>query len=162
MLYEFSFQFHFLDLFKILMFVLPICMCFFSNIFESKLIRTGIILIALLMGTLILIVFFINPVCSYREIKKNINEGNISVVEGEVNNFETPVNAFVGHNSESFTVDGIEFCYYGTENYGYSKFLCDGGVITGNGQKLRITYCEDSFTGELVICCIEEMTNIGT
>ena len=51
----------------------------------------------------------------------------------------------------------MNFCYYGTENYGYSKFLCNGGVVTGNGQKLRITYCENPFNGELVICYIEKL-----
>lgn len=157
MLYEFGFQFHISDLVKVGIFVLPFCIYLFSSIFESKVVRVSIITFALLISIFILVVFYIMPVCSYLEIKQNINKGNVFIVEGEVNNFETPTSSWGGHNSESFTIDGVEFCYFGTENYGYSQFLCDGGVITGNGQKLRITYCSDRFYDELVICRIKEL-----
>ena len=91
------------------------------------------------------------------KIKQNINTGNIYIVEGEVSNFHTPGSSFGGHDSESFSIGNVNFCYYGTENYGYCKFLCNGGVVTGNGQKLRITYCNDPLTDELVICYIEKL-----
>lgn len=156
MLYEFGFQIHILDVFKVLIFILPFCMFLFSSRFK-KIIRLIIIALACFISIFFLIVFYIQPICSYWEIKQNIATGDVYTIEGEVSNFETPEDSLGGHNSESFTIDNIEFCYYETENYGYSKFLCNGGIVTGNGQKLRITYCNDPLTDELVICYIEKL-----
>ena len=153
MLYEFGFQIHLSDIFKVLIFILPVCMFLFSSRFE-KVIRLIIIALACFVSVFVLIVFYIQPICSYCEIKQNIARGDVYTVEGEVSDFETPEDSFGGHNSESFTINNVEFSYYGTENYGYSRFLCNGGVVTGNGQKLRITYCNDPLTDELVICSI--------
>lgn len=113
--------------------------------------------VALIVGIIFLIAFYIQPLYSYWDIKQDISKGNVYTVEGEVTDFETPESSFGGHNSESFTIDDIKFCYYGTEDYGYSKFLCDGGVVTGDGQTLRIIYCNDPFTDEVVICYIERL-----
>ena len=157
LLYEFGYQIHLLDIFKILFFTLPFCLFLFSSCFDKKTIRLIIIFFASVLCVLFLITFFVRPIFSYLKIKQNISEGNIYAVEGEVKNFDTPKDCFGGHDSESFVIDNVSFRYYGTENYGYSDFLCNGGVITGNGQKLRITYCKDPFTDELVICYIEKL-----
>ena len=157
MLYEFRYQFHLIDIFKVLFFILPFTLYLFSSCFNKKILRSIIIVFAAFLLIFFLIIFCIIPICSYIKIKQNIDKGNIYTVEGEVSNFDTPENAFGGHDSESFTINNVNFCYYGTENYGYSKFLCNGGVITGNGQKLRIAYCEDPFNGELIICRIEKL-----
>ena len=90
------------------------------------------------------------------QIKERLDKGDVCIVEGEVNNFVTE-STLSGHCSESFEIADVFFCYYNTENYGYSTFLSDGGVVIGNGQKLRITYCEDPLTKDIVICRIEEM-----
>lgn len=156
MLYEFGYQFHILDIFKVLFFILPFCLYIFSSCFDNKIIRLIIVVLALFLIIFFLVMFCVKPICSYMKIKQNIDTGNIYIVEGEVSDFNTPESSFGGHDSESFTIDDVNFCYYGTENYGYSKFLCNGGVVTGNGQKLRITYCNDPFTDELVICYIEK------
>lgn len=156
MLYEFGFQIHISDMVKVLIFILPFCMFLFSGCFK-KTIRLVIIALACFISIFFLIVFYIKPICSYWEIKQNISKGYIYTVEGEVSNFETPEDILGGHDSESFTINNVRFCYYETENYGYSKFLCNGGVVTENGQKLRITYCNDPLTDELVICYIEEL-----
>lgn len=157
MLYEFGYQFHTSDIFKVLFFILPFCLFLFSKCFDKKIIRFMIDVFAVFLVVFFIILFCVMPICSYLKIKQNIDTGNIYIVEGEVNDFNTPESAFGGHDSESFTINNTQFCYYGTENYGYSKFLCSGGVVTGNGQKLRITYCKDPFTNELVICYIERL-----
>ncbi len=156
MLYEFGYQFHILDIFKVLCFALPFCIFLFSNCLDAKILRLICIVFAVLLIVFFLVMFFVMPIYSYTKIKQNIDTGNVYTVEGEVSNFSTPENTFGGHDCEAFAINDVNFCYYGTENYGYSKFLCNGGVITGNGQKLRITYCEDPFNGELVICYIEK------
>lgn len=157
MLYEFGYQFHILDIFKVLFFILPFCLYLFSNCFDAKIFRLICVIFAVFLLVFFLVMFCVMPICSYMKIKRNIDTGNIYIVEGEVSDFNTPESSFGGHDSESFTINNVNFCYYGTENYGYSKFLCNGGVVTGNGQKLRITYCKDSFTDELVICYIENL-----
>lgn len=156
-LYEFRFHFHLSDIFKILIFVLPICIYLFSGTFEKKIAQFFTKAFAVVISTVILVIFFARPIYSYWKIKQYVAENSVLVVQGEVSNFETPTNSFGRHDSESFTISDVEFCYYGIENYGYSLFLCNGGVVTGNGQKLRITYCEDPFTSELVICRIEKI-----
>lgn len=157
MLYEFGYQFHIIDIFKVLCFILPFSLYMFSNCIDKKIVRFIIILCSVVLSIFIIFVFMIGPILSYWEIKQNIDNGSIYVVEGEVTNFESPETPVCGHDSESFTIGNVNFCYYGTENYGYSKFLRNGGVITGNGQKLRITYCNDPFTNELVICSIQRI-----
>ena len=155
MLYEFGYHLHTLDIFKVLFFILPFCLYLFSKYFDTKIIRLIIVIFAVFLIVFFLVIFCVGPICSYMKIKQNIETGNINIVEGEVSEFHTPESYFGGHDSESFTINNVNFCYYGTENYGYSKFLCNGGVVTGNGQKLRITYCNDPYSGELVICYIE-------
>lgn len=158
-LYEFGFHLHLLDLTKILVFILPFSIYLFTSTSANVVVRVVGRFLAAFISVSVFIILFIGPIYAFSKIKGSINEGNFCVVEGEVCNFKTPENAFGGHESESFTINGKNFCYYGTENYGYAKFLCNGGVITGNGQKLRITYCNDPFTGEVVICYIEEAEN---
>jgi hypothetical protein len=90
------------------------------------------------------------------EIKNSIESGNVCIVEGEVCNFQSPSSSWKGHEIESFDINGITFSYAGDANYGYCKFRCDGGVIQGNGQKLRITYYVHTPTDEeKTICKIE-------
>ena len=157
MLYEFGFQIHLIDIFKALILVLPFCIYAFGSTIENKIIYFITVIFAIVIATVIVYILYVAPICSYWKIKQYVNEGKTSVVEGEVSNFESPASSWGGHDSESFTINDVEFCYYGKENYGYTKFLCDGGVVTGNGQKLRITYCKDPFTNKLVICSIQEV-----
>ena len=57
--------------------------------------------------------FYVMPISSYTKIKQNIDTGNIYIVEGEVSNFSTPENAFGGHDSESFTINNVNFATMG-------------------------------------------------
>lgn len=155
MLYEFAFKFHFFDLLRLLFWILPFCIWGFAETLKSKIIRRVLTMLAGLLLIVLFVFLLVMPVRSYFIIKEKIKIGDVQVVEGEVSNFETPPTNNVGHGSESFEINGVSFDYNEMENYGYSTFLCAGGVITGNGQRLKITYCYDSFQAKNVICYIE-------
>ncbi|MCM1364497.1 MAG: hypothetical protein NC122_01090 [Faecalibacterium sp.] len=61
-----------------------------------------------------------------------------SVVEGEVSGFNTP--SALGHDVESFYINDEFFSYSNSVGPGYSQTKVFGGCVTGNGQKLRISY----------------------
>lgn len=156
MLYEFGFQLHFSDIFKLLAFILPICLYLISCCLNNKIAKYIVLLFSILCVLLIFFILIIFPLYSYHQIKNHIKEDNLITVEGSVSQFESPEHSTGGHNSESFSINGVDFIYYGNENYGYSTFLCDGGIIKGNGQELKISYCYDPITKEKVICFIQQ------
>ncbi len=156
MLYEFSLNFHLLDIFKILIFVFPFTFYLFSATVEHKVVRRIMILFTTLLSVLIVVVMIVLPIYSYLGIKRSIQEGKLLSCEGVVSDFTSPKHHSWGsRDSESFKINDTEFSYGGDETYGYSKFSCNGGVIKGNGQKLKISYCYDPVTEEKVICYIE-------
>lgn len=155
MLYEFGFQFHFINLLKLFAFILPVSLYLLSGAIDKKAAKHITQALSILFALFLLFFLIICPLYSYCEIKRYIKEDKLLTVEGEVSEFESPENSAGGHNSESFMVNKVTFTYYGKESYGYSMFLCDGGVIKGNGQKLKISYCYDPITKEKVICFIQ-------
>lgn len=65
--------------------------------------------------------------------------GDYSIIEGEVENF-IPM-PYEGHANEKFDINGVVFEY--SNNLvvtGYNKTKYHGGVITKNGQRLKIGY----------------------
>lgn len=155
MLYEFGFQFHFINLLKLFAFILPVSLYLLSGAIDNKAAKHITQALSVLFTLFLLFFLIICPLYSYCEIKRYIKEDKLLTVEGRVSEFESPENSAGGHNSESFTINKVTFTYYGNESYGYSKFLCDDGVIKGNGQKLKISYCYDPITKEKVICFIQ-------
>ena len=83
-------------------------------------------------------------------------QGNYEIVEGYVENF-TPVYR-PGHNFESFDINGVSFSY-SEHNIqpGYSNTISHGGVITGNGQHLKIGYVYYNGSYGNIIVYIEEL-----
>ena len=80
--------------------------------------------------------------------------GEYQTVEGYVTEFD-PMPA-TGHARESFTINGVCFAYSDFESQsGYHNARSLGGVITGDGQHLKIGYTE--FFGRNVIVYIEEL-----
>jgi hypothetical protein len=78
------------------------------------------------------------------------SEKNINIVEGEVYDFETQ--GWLDFNgSECFKIDGTTFEYQ-DETYGYCKFKKHGGLITGNGQKLKIYYWNNPNIERASVC----------
>ena len=157
-LYEFSFHLHWSDLLKLGAFIFPVILWFFSGSIENtRWLRIFAKIASLGLSVLILWSLYIFPILQYQAIKENIKDGAILVVEGEVSDFSTPETSFGGHVMESFRIEDIVFSYSNSRNVGYCRFRCEGGIIQGNGQKLKIEYYTDSLTGENIICNIYEL-----
>ena len=80
--------------------------------------------------------------------------GDYYTVEGFVENFHPMPKE--GHDSESFSINGIQSKYGYTISFGYHTIKSDGGVITGNGQHLRIGYTCYNWLGNVIVY-IEEI-----
>ena len=82
--------------------------------------------------------------------------GEYQVVEGYVENFN-PLSEG-GREVESFEINGVKFSYsiYSIQ-MGYNKNKTHGGVITGDGQHLRIRYIYTGKNLGNVILYIEEI-----
>ena len=66
------------------------------------------------------------------------------VIQGEVSNFEAGDD--MGRYKESFYINGVFFYYRNKElRTGYNVAKCDGGVISGDGQLLKIYYVYSPF-----------------
>lgn len=79
------------------------------------------------------------------------HNNNYLTVEGTVENFEGDV------SKESFEVSGVKFYYdyngramWTYDGLGYAMLRERGGVITGNGQKVRIGYVKHQFKNVIV------------
>ena len=82
--------------------------------------------------------------------------GDYETVEGYVENF-IPM-PYDGHSVESFEINGVGFSYSDYHiGIGYNNTKSHGGVITGNGQHLKIGYVIDSDTN--IIVYIEQLDN---
>ncbi|MBQ7391996.1 MAG: hypothetical protein IJV73_04855 [Clostridia bacterium] len=82
--------------------------------------------------------------------------GEYQTVEGSVENFD-PM-PYEGHKDESFEINGVKFFYsdYSTHP-GYNNAKSHGGVITGDGQHLKIGYVYLDEAYGNVIVFIEEI-----
>ena len=84
-------------------------------------------------------------------------EGNYQVIEGYVENF-VPM-PYAGRADESFEINGVKFSYCDYEmRPGYNNAKSHGGVITGNGQHLKIGYVYYDRTYGNVIVYIEQIS----
>lgn len=104
---------------------------------------------------LLFVCILITHIDDYREKKSKLINGDVFVTEGYVEQYH-PM-PFEGHDTEHFEINGVYFEYSNFALYnGYNRPACYGGVITENGQHLRITYVVNT-TGENSILRIEEM-----
>jgi hypothetical protein len=87
------------------------------------------------------------------ELYNMMKNNECEIVAGEVEEFHTP--SIYGHDQESFFINNVYFKYSNSVEVGYSKTRNFGGVVTGNGQYLRITYVQ--IEEENVILKIEEV-----
>ena len=75
----------------------------------------------------------------YQNIVAAYEEGQYMTVEGYVEDF-IPMPA-QGHGTETFQINGIPFSYSDNSALqGYNNTKVFGGVISGNGQHLKIRY----------------------
>ena len=93
-----------------------------------------------------------NHIIDYQNKKALLESGNVYTVEGFTENFHAmPVE---GHDTERFEINGVLFEYSNFELVnGYNLPAVYGGVITGNGQYLKIKYITDD-SGENMILYI--------
>lgn len=92
-----------------------------------------------IIGILLSGVTAYNFLCNHNTITERIASDDVYVVEGYVENFH-PMPAG-GHDVEHFEINGVYFEYSDlTLSNAYHKSLPYGGVITHNGQYLRIKY----------------------
>ena len=94
-------------------------------------------------------------ISDYSEKKNAIKNDQVLVVEGYVEKYHAM--PFEGHDTEHFEINGVHFEYSNFELYnGYNRPACYGGVITENGQHLKIKYITD-ITGKNIILYIERI-----
>lgn len=89
----------------------------------------------------------------YKETVGAYKNGDYEIVEGYVQDFIP----YVRGSDESFTINDASFSYsdYGIQQ-GYNNTKSHGGVVTGNGQHLRIGYV--NYNGKNIIVYIEEIS----
>ncbi|MGN1418801.1 MAG: hypothetical protein ACI4W6_05680 [Acutalibacteraceae bacterium] len=114
--------------------------------------------------------FIVGPICivmfilsvagmsiEHSEFQDKLENGDVSVAEGYVEKY------FGGSDSEHFEINGVYFEYFDRNVMnGYHKSASHGGVITNNGQHLKIKYItretEDNESGtENIILYIAEI-----
>lgn len=164
-LYEVHFQFDPMMLVPVIMMVVffwpPITRILFSRIeeeesevsrrFQYNLLTAG--------RCFLVVLVLITIVAQVRMHSKTIGaykSGEFEIVEGYVENFD-PM-PYSGHAHESFEIDGVYFEYSDyNHNAGYHNAKSHGGVITGDGQYLKVGYIYYNSTYGNVIVYIEEL-----
>ena len=90
----------------------------------------------------------------YDRVERAWRSGQYETVEGYVE-FFSPM-PYAGHAYESFVIDGVAFYYSDfSSTVGYHNARSHGGVITGNGQYLRIGYIPGDGAKDNIIVSIE-------
>ena len=118
---------------------------------QIGMIFSGGLAIQLALFTAILIFYHAGM---YQATVRAYQRGEYQTVEGYVTEFD-PMPA-TGHARGSFTINGVCCAYSDFESQsGYHNARSLGGVITGDGQHLKIGYTE--FFGRNVIVYIEEL-----
>ena len=83
--------------------------------------------------------------------------GEYTVVEGDVQNYVAPANAY--NKAESFRVNGVLFEYnYNDITFGYHDTILDHGVISEDVADIRIFYVHNPLNGNHSIMRIEQHT----
>lgn len=165
-LFEVSFEFHF-------GFLIPIFILIFIGVLliksrkyylENKSRETAIAyrIIKIVCGcvagfvTMLSIILIVSQVHMYNKIVVAYKEGNYKTVEGYVENFDPK--PLGGKGDETFEIDGVKFAYSDTNAYpGYNAIYNKDGVITENGQHLKIGYIYLDETYGNIIVYIEQL-----
>lgn len=162
-LYEISYQ---LDGFIFIPFImLAVCLLFLYHEIEevriekkmgSRWLSIGMLSFGLLMTLPVCWLVVSSQMDMYENINARYREGQYETVEGYVENFVPMPRE--GHANESFEIDGVYFEYSdGHITQGYHNAKSHGGVITGDGQHLRIRYIYYEAKDRNIIVYIEEI-----
>lgn len=154
-LYEFKISFPAVGIIPIVLVVASLGV-FFYEMRKNKKNKLNLILVICSFLIAGVVAFFsLNNWFTTSKICADLLKNNeCEIVEGYVENFSTPT--ATGHDSESFSINGITFDYADFNNVGYSEMKAHGGVIHGNGQYLKISYV--TIDGTNVILKIEGKT----
>ena len=167
-LYEAHYQFSIFSL-------IPIVMLFFVILFPKIAVKTAlqqgkempqtakrivriVCLCAGIFISLITLILITSEISMCSKILGAYHRGDYEVVEGYVENF-VPM-PYEGHGEESFEINGVYFSYSDYEiQQGYHNAKSHGGVISGDGQYLKIGYVQPYSLSENrnVIVYIEEL-----
>lgn len=162
-LYEASFQFRFAYLVPLLLLVFIAFFPLIMKVYRDKkgikinmkivsLFCTGCFLFVAALSALV----FSFQAGFYQRTVGAYKRGEYQIIEGYVEHFE-PM-PYTGHSYESFDICGVSFFYSDYDVHpGYNNTKSHGGVITGNGQHLRIGYVYYDETYGNVIVYIEEL-----
>ena len=99
--------------------------------------------------------FVVSYIKEYRDYKTKLDNDDVFVVEGYVTNFERF--SVIEKTPEHFEINGVYFAYSERDDTnGYHSIVGHGGVVTHNGQHLKIKYVTNEW-GENVILAIYEI-----
>jgi hypothetical protein len=94
---------------------------------------------AILYLCVTVVMLFVFLVTTFRDkigVYKRLYTDDYITVSGEVHNFKSGEE----RGEESFYIGDVEFSYEEGQGMGYHTFKRDGGVITGDEQKLTVGY----------------------
>ena len=110
----------------------------------------------LVSGVLFFALDIFVSVNQYQKTVGAYRRGEYEIVEGYVEHFET--GPWGQGGDESFEIDGVQFSYSNVHTtQGYNRPKAQGGVITGDGQHLKIGYVLLNKYDGNVIVYIEEL-----
>lgn len=109
------------------------------------------------MAIILGIVLISNSVIDHQRVKHLLKSDNVNCVEGYTENYHAMPRE--GHDTEHFEINGVKFEYSNFEIVnGYNRPAVYGGVVTKNGQYLKIKYITDEF-GNNTILYISELNS---
>ena len=124
-----------------------------GNLFPKRSVRKEQAILAFIISIILFCIFLLKTGKENYCIYNKYNNSNYNIVSGEVTEFIAGGSDY--SKVESFYIDNVKFEYSDSNYYGYNKTKNEGGVITGNGQKLKIGYI--NYNGENTIVSIEQM-----
>ena len=101
------------------------------------------------------LLFVVSYIIEYREYKTRLDNNDIFVAEGYVTNFQEF--SATEKMPESFEIDGVYFEYSKQDKTnGYHNIAEKGGVITHDGQYLKIKYVTNGKEGNIILAIYEK------
>ena len=127
---------------------------------EITVINRIILGIACAILLLVCVVGFKSQYDMYTTVMNAYRTGQYQIVDGYVENFQ-PLQSG-GHGLESFEINGVQFFYSDHKVMpGYHAVKDHGGVITSNGQHLKIGYVYYNDLYGNIIVYIEELAEVS-
>ena len=104
--------------------------------------------------TVCCLLFVISHITEYKEYKTRLDNDDVFVIEGYVTNYKAY--STIEKTPESFEIDGVCFAYSERdETNGYHSVAGHGGVITHNGQHLKIKYVTNEWYENVILAIYE-------